>query len=196
MLYSASITTSGLRLRESRLIADLLLGGASEAAWNEALMQQNILQLKSPVSIQGVSRLIRARLEPLGPELWALVRDGNREVAVQAALAGAVKQSRLLGDFLNITVREQRALFAPRLQPGLWRDYLAECRGRDPDMPHWSDNTVAKLRSTVFSILAEGGYLRDTRSLLLQTVFVDDRVAVALRSRGESYVLRCLEVTA
>ena len=35
-------------------------------------------------------------------------------------------------------------------------------------MPHWSDATVAKLRSVVFSMLAETAYLKDTRSLLLQ----------------------------
>lgn len=36
--HSVSITKSGLRLRESRLIADLLLRGATEAVWNEAWM--------------------------------------------------------------------------------------------------------------------------------------------------------------
>ena len=76
----------------------------------------------------------------------------------------------------------------------MWSDYIASCRGRDPDMPSWSETTLAKLRSAVFSILAEAGYIKDTRSLLLQNVFVDAHVADCLRSRGETYVLRCLEV--
>ena len=61
-------------------------------------------------------------------------------------------------------------------------------------MPHWSDSTVNKLRSIVFSILAEADYLTDTRNLTLQNVFVDLGLANYLRDCNELYVLRCLEV--
>jgi hypothetical protein len=43
-------------------------------------------------------------------------------------------------------------------------------------------------------MLAEAHYLNDTQNLLLQNVFVDPQLAAYLRDRGESYVLRCLEV--
>jgi len=108
--------------------------------------------------------------------------------------AGAVKNSRLLGDFLDITMREQRALFAERLEYRMWNEYIEGCRGRDPDMPQWSDATVARLRSAVFSMLSEAGYLKDTRSLIVQNVFVNEQLADGLRERGETYVLRCMEV--
>jgi translation initiation factor 2 beta subunit (eIF-2beta)/eIF-5 len=123
-----------------------------------------------------------------------MVRDGDRIQATQAVFAGAVKNSRLLGDFMDITLREQRASFAKKLEYRMWNDYIAGCLGRDPDMPHWSDATVARLRSAVFSMLAEAGYLKDTRSLLLQNVFVDAQLAAYLRACGETYVLRCMEV--
>jgi len=77
----------------------------------------------------------------------------------------------------------------------MWAEYIAGCLGRDPDMAHWSDATVARLRSAVFSMLAEAGYLKDTRSLVLQNVFVDAELAAYLRDRKESYILRCMEVT-
>ncbi|MCK5691111.1 DUF1819 family protein, partial [Myxococcota bacterium] len=99
------------------------------------------------------------------------------------------------GDFMDLTLREQRTLFAKTLEPRLWVDYIGECRGRDPDMPHWSDSTVAKLRSMVFSMLAEAGYLKDTQSLLIQNVFVDEGLAAYLRERGARYVLRCMELS-
>lgn len=195
MIYRATITSASLRLRESRIIAGLLIDGVDEAAWKDAMLERNVLQMGSPESIKRISRLLRARLTPLGAELWRLVRDGAREQATQATFAGAIKNSRLLGDFMDITMREQRALFAKKLEYRMWSDYIAGCRGRDPDMPHWSDKTVARLRSAVFSMLAEAGYLKDTRSLLLQNVFMDPEVAECLRAQGEHYVLRCMEVT-
>jgi hypothetical protein len=194
VIYTATITSTPLRLRETRIVADLLLQGLDEAAWKDAIVEQNVLQVDSPIGVIRSANILRARLKPLGEGLWKMVCDGDREVATQAALGGAIKHSRLLGDFLDLTVREQRALFATKLEPRMWTDYIAGCRGRDPDMPHWSDSTVNKLRSIVFSILAEADYLTDTRNLTLQNVFVDLGLANYLRDCNELYVLRCLEV--
>ena len=194
MIYTATITTASLRLRESRIIADLLLQGVSDEDWKQAIIEENVLQMDSIESIKRISRLLRARIKPLGEGLWQMVRDGDREQATQAVFAGAVKNSRLLGDFMDITMREQRALFAKKLEFRMWNEYIAGCLGRDPHMPHWSESTVTRLRSAVFFMLAEAGYLSDTQNLLLQNVFVDPQLAAYLRDRGESYVLRCLEV--
>jgi hypothetical protein len=194
MIYTATITSASLRLRESRMIADLLLQNVSREAWVAAIFDQNVLQMSSVESTKRISRLVRARLEPLGVGLWKMVRDGSQTQAIQAVFAGAIKNSRLLGDFMDITMREQRALFARELEYRMWSEYIAGCRGRDPDMPHWSESTVARLRSAVFSMLAESGYLSDTRSLLLQNVFIDPKLADYLKDLGENYVLRCLEV--
>lgn len=195
MIYTATITSASLRLRESRIVADLLLQDVDNAAWKRAIFDDNQLQMRSVESIKRISRLLRTRLEPMGPGLWQFVRDGDRAQATQAVFAAAVKNSRLLGDFMDITMREQKALFAKKLEYRMWTDYIEGCRGRDPDMPHWSDKTVARLRSAVFSMLSEAGYLKDTRSLLLQNVFVDAELAGYLRERRENYVLRCLEVS-
>lgn len=194
MIYSATITSSSLRLRESRIIADLLLKGVCKKAWKDAIIEQNILQMNSVESMKRISRLLRARLEPMGEGLWEMVRDGSKELATQATFAGTIRNSRLLGDFMDITMREQRTLFAKKLEYRMWTDYIAGCRGRDPDMPNWSDTTIAKLRSTVFTMLAEVGYLQNTQSLLLQNVFIDASLSAYLQDRGETYVRRCLEV--
>ena len=193
-LYTSTITSSSLRLRESRIIAGLLLNGVSPEEWKREIKDNNVLQMGSPESVNRVSLLLRTRLESLGPGLWQMVRDGDRTLATQAVFAGAVKESRLLGDFLDITVREQRLLYAEKLEPLLWNEFIAGCRGRDPEMPHWSDATIQKLRSAVFSMLAEAGYLKDTRTLQLQNVFVVPQLSAYLRQQGETYVLRCLEV--
>lgn len=195
MIYTATITSATLRVRESRVVADLLLQGVGAQEWHAAILERNVLQTRSVETARRIARLVRARLTSMDKGLWAMVRDGDRELATQAVLAGAIKNSRLLGDFMDLTIREQRALFARKLEPRMWQDYIDGCRGRDPDMPLWSDKTVAKLRVVVFSMLAEAGYLKDTRSLLLQNVFVDDRLATHLRDAGETYVLRCMEVT-
>ena len=195
MRYSADITTGALKVAESRVVADLLLRGVSSEQWNHAISVENVLQARSGVTAVKLGRLLRRRLTSMGPELWKLARDGSGMTATHACLAGAVKCSALLGDFMNLVLRDEYRAFTPALNNRMWEDYLAGCRNRDPEMGTYSETTSARLRSTVFQVLAQAGYLEDTRSLKLQKVHIDGKVLQYLLDRDEKYVLRCMQVT-
>lgn len=192
--YTSTLIAATLRLREARLVADLLRKCVTDDAWRTAIYDDNILQTGSPATASNLSRALRSRLEPLGPPLWAMVCDGDHTQATQALLAGTIRTSALLGDFMDIALREQRALFSPTLELRVWSDYIDGCRSRDPDMPEWSQTTLDRLRSVVFSMMAAAGYLGDTQARRLQPVFVDDALRSLLEVGGERYVLRCMEV--
>lgn len=193
--YSADITGGSLKVAESRLVADLLLRQIDAKGWKDAIYSRNILKAKQPATAKRLANLIRSRLETMGPDLWKLVRDGNATVASHATLAAAVKQSRLLGDFLRLVVGEQVRTFSKTLTYKAWDDFLDECRERDHEMPRWSEGTKTRLRSSVFQTLAQAGYIVDTRSLRLQAVHISDEVVRYLMAHRESYVLRCIQVS-
>ncbi len=127
-------------------------------------------------------------------DLWRLVRDGNGDVATHATLAAAIKHSHLIGDFLDLVVREQIRLFSAKLSNAMWNDYLVDCRGRDPEMPEWNESTRNRLRSSVFQTLAQAGFIENTKTLKIQNVHIADQVLNYLKSRREDYVLRCIQV--
>ena len=183
-----------MKLPESRLIADLLLRQVDAEGWRDAIVTKNVLRARNPATAQRLTRLIRGRLETMGPHLWKLVRDGNVGVATHAVFAAAVKHSPLLGDFLEIVVEEQYRLFSTALTKKLWADYLEGCRERDPNMPLWNETTRRRLRSSVFQMLAQAGYIENTRSLKLQTVHIAEQVLRYLEANQEKYVLRCIQV--
>jgi Putative inner membrane protein (DUF1819) len=162
MRYKADITAGALKLPESRLIADLLLRQVDAEGWRDAILTKNVLQAHNPATARRVTRLIRGRLETMEPPLWKLVRDGEGGVATHAVFAAAVKHSPLLGDFLVIVVAEQYRLFSPVLTTKLWADYLEGCRESDSAMPLWNETTRRRLRSSVFQMLAETGYVENT----------------------------------
>lgn len=192
--YRADITAGSLKIAESRVIADLLLLGVDEAGWRQAITTDNVLKARNPATAIRLARLIRQRLETTTPELWRMVRDGTVVVATQAILAAAVKHSYLLGDFLDLVVRDQYRRFGKALTKKLWRDYLEDCRGRDPQMPQWQESTVRRMGSSVFQILAQAGYIKDTRSMLLQRPHITAEVIGYLERNKEDYVLRCINV--
>jgi len=195
MNYKADITAGSLKVAESRIVAGLLLRKVNADGWEKAIIEDNVLQTRSEATAIRIGRLIRKRLELMNPDLWGLVRDGTDTVATHAVLAAAVKHSPLLGDFLDLVVREQYRLFNTALSNKLWGDYLDDCRGRDPDMPIWNESTRKRLRSSVFQILAQAGYIENTRSKRLQTVHIASQVLQYLERHNEHYVLRCIKVS-
>ena len=128
------------------------------------------------------------------PALWEMVRDGSSLLATHACFAAAVKHSPLLGDFLDMAVREQYRLFRPSLSNSIWEHFIEDCRNRDPGMSDWSESTEARVRSTIFAILVQAGYVENTRALKLQTVHVAREVLHYLHEQDEKYVLRCIGV--
>jgi hypothetical protein len=183
-----------LKLPESRLIAGLLVREVDAAGWKDAIVTQNILKVRRAATARRLTKLIRGRLETMGPDLWNLVQDGKGDVAIQAIFAAAVKHSQLLGDFLKMVVGEQYRSFGKALTNSMWDAFLEGCRERDADMPQWSESTRRRLRSSVFQMLAQAGYVENTRSLRLQTVHIADQVLRYLQAHNEDYVLRCIQV--
>ena len=193
MYYRATITNS-LKVAESRIIADLMLRGCNVQEWQNEVMKENVLQVGSPETAKRLSSLLRARLHLMQPTLWEMVRDGSSTIATQACFAAAVKHSPVLGDFLDLTVREQYLLYRRKLSFQLWDHFIEDCHSRDAGMSDWSESTIIRIRTAVFAILAQAKYIENTRTLKLQNVNVVSEVLNYLHQNNEQYVLRCIEV--
>lgn len=62
-------------------------------------------------------------------------------------------------------------------------------------MPLWHESTRNRLRSSVFQMLAQAGYIESTHSLRLQRVQIAETVLDYLKTNHEDYVLNCIQVT-
>ncbi len=193
--YKADIAGGSLKLYDSRIIAGLLLHQVDEVTWKEAIEVSNVLQKRSPGTAKRQASLIRVRLETMTPDLWELVRDGSKNTAIHALFAAAIKHSTLIGDFLDLVVRDQFRLFRQDLPRKLWPEFLEKCRDRDPHMPEWQESTANKLGDSVYRILVEVGYLMDNKKYILQPVRISGEVMSYLRDNEEDYVLRCIQVS-
>jgi len=192
--YSASITAGALKVPESRIVADLLIRNLTPSEWQSAIYRDNVLQSRSEKTAKRFSVLIRGRLNSVDATLWKLIRDGSAVEATHGCLAATVKTSRLLGDFLDLVAREQYRTFKEKLSLTLFGDFLEECHSRDPDMHTWSESTATRLRSSIFTILAEAGYIDSTKNRKLQSVHIVKPVLRYLEEHDEQYVLRCIQV--
>ena len=177
------------------MVAGLLLDGVTDTEWKYAIEVANVLQKRSPGTAKRQASLMRLRIEMMKPELWELVRDGSKIVATHALFAAAIKHSTLLGDFLDLMVRDQFRNFRQDLPRRLWLDFIDKCHDREPNMPEWQVSTTNKLGDTVYRILAEVGYLLDNKKYILQPIRISGEVMGYLRDNDEDYVLRCIQVS-
>ncbi len=193
--YNGEIVAGSLLINESRKIARLLLNNADSEAWHQAIVIDNILQKRSPVTAKRQARLIKNRLSLMKPDLWEIVGDGSSDIAIQALLAAAIKHSRLVGDFMDTVIRQHWQTFKEKISAKDWKDFLEICAQVDPKVDEWTESTRSKLKQIVFKILAESKYISSTRSQKLLPVSIVPDIRQYLVKNSEDYVLRCMEVT-
>ena len=193
--YDSDLVGGSLMVRESRVIADLLLQGATAEQWHAAIQQQNLLQKRSPASAKRIAQSIRKRLERLDTSFWRALRDGDDELATQVAFCAALERNLLLVEFIETILKDAFVTRAGVLESYHWAEFLEDRSHRDLALDSWTENSKKKMGQVVFRMLAEVGLLRSTRSMKLQHLLVRPEIKVLLEDSYRQRIKACLEVS-
>ncbi len=192
--YKGDIVAGSLLVKESRMVADILIQGYTGGGLYEKILKDNILQKRSLVTAKRQARLIWDRLLPFDQDFRLMVRDGTHEQATQALLCAAIKHSRLLGDFIRQVIHTQITIYKTSVSTRDWDQFFEQCELTQPSLAAWSASTRNKVRQIVFRMLAEAKIIDSTRSKNLLPFSVMPDVRTLLHDRNEDYVLHCLEI--
>lgn len=193
--YDSDMIGGSLMVRESRIVAGLLMDGVSKEGWHEAIVSDNLLQKRTVASAKRNATAIRKRLELLTPDFWRALRDGDEELATQVALCGALERNLLLVEFMETSLKDAYLSRAELLDGFVWDDFLADRAHRDAAIHSWADSSKKKMGQVAYRILAEAGYLSSTRGMKLQRVQVRPELRVMLEDHYKHRVRNCLEVS-
>ncbi|WP_419783801.1 DUF1819 family protein [Maridesulfovibrio sp.] len=191
--YNGEIVAGSLLVKESRIIADLLLRGLEEKKFYQEVLVSNVLQKRSPASAKRQAKLIRNRLLPLHKDFWIMIRDGSYEQSGQTLFAASIAHSHLLGDFIMQTVQLSIKTFQKQISYRDWDSFFEECKHRDPVTSIWAESTTKKIRQVIFRILAEAQVIDSTKNMNLIPFSLLPGVKELLIRHEENYVLKCLE---
>lgn len=193
--YQGDLTGGSLQVRESRVVADLLLQNASEADWQQAILTDNRLQKRSPATARRIAQALRKRLELLEAPFWQALLNGDDELATQVALCSALERNLLLVEFMETVVSDAYITQATTLDAWQWDDFLQDRAYRDPAIADWTTSSKKKMGQVALRILAEAGYLKNTRSLQLQHVLIRPEVRTLLEDSYRHRILACLRIS-
>jgi len=193
--YDSDMVGGSLMVRESRLIADLLIKNVNTEEWNQAIRSDNILQKRTPAAAIRNAQAIRKRLELLEPEFWQALRDGDDELATQVSLCAALERNLLLVEFMETVVADAYTTRMEALDYFLWSDFLDERSHRDASIASWKESSKKKMGQVAFRMLAEAGYLKSTRNPMLQRVLIRPEIIAMLNNTYRTRIARCLTVS-
>ena len=193
--YNSDLIGGSLMVRESRIVADLLLKEATTEQWNQAIYEENVLQKRSRASAQRTATAIRKRLELLPPDFWKALREGDDELATQVAFCAALERNLLLMEFMETVVRDAYISRATHLDAYVWSDFLEERSQRDPDIHDWKESSKKKMGQVVFRMLNEVGYFKSTAKRELQRVVVRLELRNMLEEHYKQRTKSCMEVS-
>ena len=178
---------------ESRRIAAFLMTNPDDKDWRRAMVEDNLLQKKSPATALRQAKLIRKRLETLDPTAWEMIANREQEVSIQLLLVAAIRHSQLLADFIEHVYIDHQCRLDLAISPGNWDGFLTECRHRDTSVNQWSASTQVKLFQVILRILAEAKYIESTRSMKLTPQSLHPDVRRYLSTNGDSNAIALLE---
>ncbi|MNF56840.1 hypothetical protein D3C84_383420 [compost metagenome] len=193
--YDSDLIGGSLQVRESRIVADLLLQDASPEQWHEVIQQQNRLQKRAPASAKRVAQAIRKRLERLDAPFWRAIRDGDDELATQVVFCSALERNLLLVEFIETVLKDAFVTRAGVLEPYHWNEFLDERSHRDSTITTWTESSRKKMAQVVYRMLAEVGLLKSTRNMKLQNLIIRSEVRVLLDDSYRYRIKACLEVS-
>jgi len=192
-LYDTEISRGSLLPLESKRIAALLLTHPDRAAWINAIKVENILQKDTVTTASRQAKLIRKRLETLDVSAWQLITERDSEVANQLLFAGAIKDSKILGDFMcNVYATSQRRMESV-ITSANWEDFLTECAHQDLTVSDWNESTKSKVLNGIVRVLVEAKYLADRKTMKISPRSLHPVVRRYLHDRNENFVLDCLD---
>lgn len=193
--YDSDLSGGSLQVRESRIVADLLLQDASPEQWHEVIQQQNRLQKRAPASAKRVAQAIRKRLQRLDAPFWRAIRDGDDELATQVVFCSALERNLLLVEFIETVLKDAFVTRAGVLEPYHWNEFLDERSHRDSTITTWTESSRKKMAQVVYRMLAEVGLLKSTRNMKLQNLMIRSEVRVLLDDSYRYRIKACLEVS-
>tara|TARA_R110002167_G_scaffold161627_1_gene357841 strand:+ start:321 stop:935 length:615 start_codon:yes stop_codon:yes gene_type:complete len=192
--YLGDLIGGSLMIRESQIIAELLLKKPNQQEWLDAIVNQNILQKRSDASAKRNASTIKKRLEGMNDEFIELLAFGSNDLSTQLMFAATLMQSTMLADFMRNVVLDAKRMFRDRIDTSDWESFWEDRSRLFPEFTKMTESSTYKIGQVVFKILADAGYIESTRNKQLQNIYVLPEVKRLLAEMQREDIVAAMEV--
>ncbi|MBY4648731.1 DUF1819 family protein [Vibrio parahaemolyticus] len=192
--YLGDLIGGSLMITEAQLIAELLLSDPSKEQWDEAIVEQNILQKRSPASAKRNAATIKKRIANLGNKFLSALVNANHEEAAQLMMAATLMNSPLLADFMRTVVMDAKRMYRENIDMKDW-EYFWEDKCRIyPDFADMSESSTYKIAQVAFKVMTDGGFLESTKTKVLTNIYITPDVRDLLVEMDRDDIIQAMEI--
>lgn len=184
--YNGGLTREQFLFFETKTLAKLLSGGETieKAIWR--IKQENLFQFPTERMIASIANGCYRRLQALESDyLIEVIATASIDVAKQVNLYAMMKQNRIVWDFMTTVIgekyRTQDFSFTKKDMSG----FMFQLQEQNEDVANWSDSTTQKIKQVLTKILVECGYLDNTKSEVLNPVYLYPELEEEIRAKNE-----------
>lgn len=192
--YLGDLIGGSLMLKESQIVAELLLKKPTQEEWLEAIVNRNVLQKRSDASAKRNASTIKKRLEGMSDEYMEKIAFGNSELSTQLMFAATLINSTLLADFMRNVVLDAKRMFRESLDAGDWESFWNDRSRLFPEFADMTKSSVYKISQVAFKTLADAGFIETTRNKRLQNVFILPEVKNLLSAIERDDIITAMEL--
>lgn len=192
--YLGDLIGGSLMIRESQIVAELLLKKPSKEEWTDAIVNQNVLQKRSDASAKRNAATIKKRLEGLNDEFIEQLAFGSTELSTQLMFAATLINSTMLADFMRNVFIDAKRMFRESIDSTDWESFWDERSRLFPEFTQMTASSTYKIAQVAFKVLADAGYIETTRNKKLQNVYLLPEVRTLLTDMNRDDIITAMEV--
>ncbi len=192
--YLGDLIGGSLMIKESQLIAELLLTDPTKEQWDDAIVEQNILQKRSAASAKRNAATIKKRIATMDNNFLRALADANHEEAAQLMVAATLINSPLLADFMRTVVMDAKRMYRESIDMKDWESFWEDKSRLYPELTEMSESSTYKIAQVAFKVMTDGGFLESTRSKLLTNVYVTPDVRNLLIHMNQENIIQAMEI--
>ena len=192
--YLGDLIGGSLMIRESQIVAELLLKKPSKEEWTDAIVNQNVLQKRSDASAKRNAATIKKRLEGINDEFIEKLAYGSTELSTQLMFAATLINSTMLADFMRNVFIDAKRMFRESIDSTDWESFWDERSRLFPEFTQMTASSTYKIAQVAFKVLADAGYIETTRNKKLQNVYLLPEVRTLLTDMNRDDIITAMEV--
>ena len=172
-LYNGGLTREQFLFYEIKVVAKLLVDGMNIDDAIFKIKEENLFQFPTERMVVNIANACYRRLQALDSEKMIYVlATSSVDVAKQVNLYAMMKQNRIVWDFMVTVIGEKYRTQDFSFTKKDMSAFMFQLQEQNEDIATWSDSTIQKIKQVLTKSLVECGYLDNTKSEVLNLVYL------------------------
>ena len=185
--YDGGLTREQFLFFETKILAELLTQGYSQAKAIDKIVAENLFQFPTERMIRSIANSCAKRLNSLeSDELIRCLARSSSDVGKQINLYAMARRNGIVYDFLVTVVGGKFQTLDFSFSRTDIDRFMLRLQEQNDAVASWSDSTIQKIKQVLKKCLVECDYLDSVNSEVLNPVYLYPELENVIRANGDT----------